>query len=63
MDDNTRFPPMVDLSQRTELRWEPRVQPEVIEIKGGNPVSAGWAHKCEEPPPYMSPYQGKSKEA
>lgn len=56
MDDNTRFPPLVDLSQRTELRWEPRVQPETVDVKGGSPISAGWAAKVPAPPAHLSPY-------
>jgi hypothetical protein len=57
MDDNTRFPPMVDLSQRTELRWEPTgQQPSTIPVKGGKPVSTGWAKEYSAPPADLSPY-------
>lgn len=42
MEDNKKFPPVVDLSTRTELRWSNPQQP--LRIAGG-PVKAGPAER------------------
>lgn len=56
MDDNTKFPPAVDLSQRTELRWSNLQQPIVV---AGGPTNAGKAYVEPAPPAHLSPYPTK----
>lgn len=60
MDDNTKFPPVVDLSTRTELRWSNPQQPIAVGLKGSTKsTSTGWAKEQPAPSAELSPYPDK----
>lgn len=54
MDDNTKSPPVVDLSRQTELKWNDSSR-EPISLPGG-PTNQAKAAKEPAPPAHLSPY-------
>jgi len=55
MEDNTKFPPVVDLSARTELRWTNPLQP--LRLDGG-PKQASPAQEA----PTMKTFLGQQSQ-
>lgn len=62
MDDNTRCPPVVDLSQRTELRWSNLQQPITIDGAAGAPHNMDRAYKEPAPSAFLNPHCECKKE-